>query len=121
MRILCWLPSTTNYIGHVAYRGGGLKRKPASSSNCATPIVIRSPYAGPTICTPRGNPSELCIDSDYFESRMRMMKNGVIDRPGFTKWWDGHKADVFDPRFVEYVEKKLRGQSTRILPSFSQR
>ena len=60
------------------------------------------------------------IDEDYFESRMRMMKNGIIDRPGFAKWWDGHKADVFDPRFVEYVEKNLRGQSTHILPSFSQ-
>jgi len=58
------------------------------------------------------------VDKEYFESRMRMMKNGVIDRPGFSKWWDGNAADVCDSRFVEYVEKNLKGQSTHILPSF---
>jgi hypothetical protein len=60
------------------------------------------------------------IDRDYFESRMQMLRNGVTDRPGFTKWWDDWAADVFDPRFVEYVEKNLKGQSTKALPSFGQ-
>ena len=61
------------------------------------------------------------VDPEFFESRMRMFKNGVIDRPGYSKWWDDWADDVLDPRFVAYVEEHLKGQSTHILPSFGVR
>ena len=59
------------------------------------------------------------VDEEYFQARMRMFKNGVIDRPGYSKWWEAWAVDVFDTRFVDYVEKNLKGQSTHALPSFS--
>jgi hypothetical protein len=40
-----------------AYPGGGAKAWNSRSSNRAKWIVVRSPYCGPTICTPTGSPS----------------------------------------------------------------
>jgi hypothetical protein len=56
------------------------------------------------------------VDQIYFESRMRMMQNGMLNHAGFTKWWDEWSADVFDPRFVVYVEQNLKGKASDSLP-----
>jgi hypothetical protein len=58
------------------------------------------------------------VDTEFFQSRMRLFKSGVTDRPEYCKWWDDWAADVVDSRFVEYVERNLKGRSTHILHSF---
>ena len=60
------------------------------------------------------------VDEEYFEARMRLLKNGVINnRPGYRKWWDAWAAEVLDTRFVHYVEQHLKDQSTHVLPTAS--
>ena len=39
---------------------------------------------------------------------MRTIKNKILIRPGYKKWWDQWAADMFDERFVEYVEKMVK-------------
>lgn len=78
-------------------------------------LCLQAMYAFETVFLFKQNGT---VDKEFFQSRMRMFKSGVIDRPGYYKSWDAWTANVLGSRFAEYIEKNLKGQSTHILPSF---
>ena len=43
------------------------------------------------------------VDDEYFESRMRTVQRTLRDRPGYKKWWNDWAVDLYDRRFVDYV------------------
>ena len=43
------------------------------------------------------------VDDEYFESRMRTVHRTLRDRAGYKKWWDDWAVDLYDRRFVDYV------------------
>ena len=78
-------------------------------------LCIQAFYAFEAIYLFRQNET---VDEEYFEARMRLLKNGVINnRPGYRKWWDTWATEVLDTRFVNYVEQNLKDKSTHILPT----
>ncbi len=47
------------------------------------------------------------VDRQYFNSRMRTVARLLRDNPGYQKWWDGWATDLYDQRFVQYVDNMV--------------
>jgi len=51
------------------------------------------------------------VDDEYFASRMRTVQRTLRDRPGYKRWWDDWAIDLYDRRFVDYVNDMTEGGS----------
>ena len=47
------------------------------------------------------------LDKTFFESKMRTMRWRLLQSPGVRAWWDATADELYDERFVGYVNQQL--------------